>query len=167
MSQSQEKSQDNAELDLNRCETRPPARRLLWPDARPQAVLVESFSDESDDEDEDNMPPSPPASPSDDAGPTEEDESPAESSIEDESEPEPDQGEVEENRIFMEQVAEDDFLVQARIFIARHLSAVEIDGIILNEPDWYRWCILSNYIQSLDGEIQRALRTSGGRVFRN
>ena len=66
---------------------------------------------------------------------------------------------------FAQQVAEDDFLMQARICIGRFLSAVEIDGIILDEPDWFRWSILSNYIRSVDQNIQQALRTSGNRVF--
>jgi hypothetical protein len=51
---------------------------------------------------------------------------------------------------FVQQVAEDDFLMQAHIGFSRCLSAFEIDGIILNEPDWYRWMILSTYIRSLD-----------------
>ena len=148
---------------------RQPICRLLWPQARPQAILEEVTSEDSGCSDEEVAEEEPmvPLGSSEGGGDQAElePEVPLEFSEEvSESEDDEEEAVVDEN--FAQQVAEDDFLMQARICIARCLSAIEIDGVILNEPDWYRWSIFSNYVRSVDRNIQTALRTSGERVFR-
>jgi cobalamin biosynthesis protein CobT len=139
----------------------------LWPDAKPQIVLEEAssedYTDSSEEEEDEAIPITPPDS--DENQEQEGSENDNERENEGPADEEEEQSPPPHDENFMQQVAEDDFMVQARIGLARFLSAVQIDEVILSEPDWYRWCILSSYIRSFDDNIHTALRTSGERLF--